>query len=1048
MRPWRRSVPAGTECAPDPATELDEGESAQDDEPAQASVGGADEVEPPAERRVSDSPQPDDEVEILDEAPSIKHEGPLSTVQEDGVLNDEAETRSAPAPSGPAATAQAPALKIEAQSGLAPSDSRGPDETKAQVSEAQAKAYVAEQVRRWEQHRESAVVPLKVEYAWLEPAPNFTEWWAAALATSKYLSDRMAMASQDAAWIAELDSVRLELCLAQDVTGIVIPPSILSPRECVALIQSLLFAAGFRFHNLILMWFQSKSSRVAPSLVRSVVEDVQNFLAFELIEWRELASGVPFKIVLDAPDVQDLTGPNAGNTGSTPQQPVRASILDYHAEDNDGDLLMSDYEAGLLGREFVLRLRVAGLRRTRSPQGSSTGEPDSKRPQYGPPRPSSIQSASSILSVPLVSTPSLSSLPSYHASRESGRASGTGALVQFGPTSRLPSDLDSSLFGTTAGSNELTFSAASGARSSRGSSPSSSLWSGHDAARHMSAIGYGPMVTTAQAGMIQSGTGGGTVEITRSALPRPSTAVDQDDVVMSESDRTTVRSDRRSRASSDPRTTSRREKRSPSPSESDSSEDDRSHHRRSSRSKRAPSRSSRSSRSGRSSRSAMSVMSGASQVALNTMRQTQEALARMELNQEASAANTARPGEGLQNAFHAIQELAGRTAALQGSRQTGWGQNAPTPEPPIQSGDSSVSPTQEHKVAPAIQSARAEAARLELERVTAEFTERWKQQEAQAEADRARWVEDVQRGLNAQLDLFQEKVHKLESDQAPIGSATPHADELLAAQLQATIDGVLKARATKARPAQAAPAKGKQDAPAKDAKKPPVKGQGSKDARDTGSGARKRPSGRRSRESGDPSGSDPDSSSNDGYDEGYSSSDSDDSLANVPTHSTSVTTQDGKTVMNFRPYVSSSSLEDFDDKAPYQERTRWWERFLTLTVQGGWTDSMKVYELRLKSPSSARNWRQQLPRHTRDTWSLLSRAFKNKYCRSKVSDSERNFTMAQKRTESALDFFYRLNAGANKVNVNFKKSPRTREMHIKLFIRNLSESRLRSSLKS
>ncbi|EGZ25054.1 hypothetical protein PHYSODRAFT_482781 [Phytophthora sojae] len=306
--------------------------SPQDDEPAQASVGGADEVEPPAEDRVSDSPQPDDEVEILDEAPTTKHEGLLSTVQEDGVLNDEAETRSAPAPSGPAATAQAPALKIEAQSSPAPSDSRGPDETKAQVSEAQTQAYVAEQVRRWEQHRESAVVPLKVEYAWPEPAPDFTEWWAAALATSKYLSDRMAMASQDAAWIAELDSVRLELCLAQDVTGIVIPPSLLSPRECVALIQSLLFAAGVRFHNLIPMWFQSKSSRVTPSLVRSVVEDVQHFLAFELIEWRELASGVPFKIVLDAPDVQDLTGPNAGNTGSTPQQPVRAPILDYHAE--------------------------------------------------------------------------------------------------------------------------------------------------------------------------------------------------------------------------------------------------------------------------------------------------------------------------------------------------------------------------------------------------------------------------------------------------------------------------------------------------------------------------------------------------------------------------------------------------------------------------------------------------------------------------------------------------------------------------------------------
>ncbi|EGZ27427.1 hypothetical protein PHYSODRAFT_321238 [Phytophthora sojae] len=151
------SVPAGTECVPDPVTGLDE---------------GADEVEPPAEDRVSDSPQPDDEVEILDEAPTIKHEGPLSTVEEDGVLNDEADTRSAPAQSSLAVTAQAPALKMEAQS--------RPSETKAQVSEAQAKAY-AEQVRRWEQHRERAAVQLKVEYAWPEPAPDFTEWWTAAL---------------------------------------------------------------------------------------------------------------------------------------------------------------------------------------------------------------------------------------------------------------------------------------------------------------------------------------------------------------------------------------------------------------------------------------------------------------------------------------------------------------------------------------------------------------------------------------------------------------------------------------------------------------------------------------------------------------------------------------------------------------------------------------------------------------------------------------------------------------------------------------------------
>uniref|UniRef100_H3H5U9 Uncharacterized protein n=1 Tax=Phytophthora ramorum TaxID=164328 RepID=H3H5U9_PHYRM len=72
-------------------------ESGSDDEndtSSQESEGDVVKVEPPAEDRVSDSLQPEEEVEILDDiktserAQTIKDERPLSTVQEDAVLED------------------------------------------------------------------------------------------------------------------------------------------------------------------------------------------------------------------------------------------------------------------------------------------------------------------------------------------------------------------------------------------------------------------------------------------------------------------------------------------------------------------------------------------------------------------------------------------------------------------------------------------------------------------------------------------------------------------------------------------------------------------------------------------------------------------------------------------------------------------------------------------------------------------------------------------------------------------------------------------------
>ncbi|OWY95089.1 hypothetical protein PHMEG_00035000, partial [Phytophthora megakarya] len=260
---------------------MDEGVSIVD-APAQASAGGAVKVEPPTEDRVSDTPQPVIDVESLDETVTIKEEGLLSTV-------GRSDTRRESRTTGPADSvfdivqdepSRTPAI-LDVSSPTPTVDS-GSQET--QMNDAQAKTYVADQVQRWE--------PL------------------------------------DEAWISDLQLVRSELPTTQDVKPIVIPPSMLSPRDCVALIQTLLDETGFSFRDVIPEWFRSRSSQIAPSAVRIAVEGVQHLLTTELIEWRQVAFGVTFQVV------------------SIEDEPL--DIQDYHAEDPDRDLLMTDHEAGLL----------------------------------------------------------------------------------------------------------------------------------------------------------------------------------------------------------------------------------------------------------------------------------------------------------------------------------------------------------------------------------------------------------------------------------------------------------------------------------------------------------------------------------------------------------------------------------------------------------------------------------------------------------------------------------------------------------------------------
>ncbi|POM62247.1 hypothetical protein PHPALM_28622 [Phytophthora palmivora] len=125
-----------------------------------------------------------------------------------------------------------------------------------------------------------------------------------------------------------------------------------------------------------------------------------------------------------------------------------------------------------------------------------------------------------------------------------------------------------------------------------------------------------------------------------------------------------------------------------------------------------------------------------------------------------------------------------------------------------------------------------------------------------------------------------------------------------------------------------------------------------------------------SRQDGDPSGA---SSGRESSDEDYSSSDSS-SSDEVPAYTTTVSMAQGGSVVTLITFTNT--LEDFNEKLALSARRRWWERFLNVTVQGGWTDQMKVYELKTKMSPAVRNWYGQLSKHVRSEWSRLSKEFK------------------------------------------------------------------------
>jgi hypothetical protein len=417
-----------------------------------------------------------------------------------------------------------------------------------QMTEVQAKAYMADQVRRWE--RDTA--PPEVKYDWPQVRLNPTSYISAVLTTSEYLRQRLSMATQADAWVSEMQLRRRTFGTARDLTAALIPPGMFSPRECVAVLQTLLFEAGFGFVNLVPGWFRTRANKVHPDLVRRVVGEMLQLLVVELIEWRQVMNQAS-KILVS------LQRSGRMHQGGLHQ--------DLEGQAQEEVRVISVYEANLLEREYIWQLKAAGFWKVRSPRGSEA-EPEPQRVGRVPARAlhSSIPSPSSLQCVPSTVVRNLeatSSGPSMSTIQSSSGPSGSSAT--------------SSLFGLSGGSDESMSSAASSTQTSRDSTSGSSGWSIVGGGGRMAYAPPGHLSMTVQGfGGVSMETGVG-MYVIREAVLTHLNAVDQEDAVMVEEPTPAVRK-KKSKTTFGRRS---RHRDSPSSSDESGSEDHRRPHRRS-----------------------------------------------------------------------------------------------------------------------------------------------------------------------------------------------------------------------------------------------------------------------------------------------------------------------------------------------------------------------------------------------------------------------------------------------------------------------------------
>ncbi|POM70124.1 Hypothetical protein PHPALM_13488 [Phytophthora palmivora] len=207
---------------------------------AQASEGGANVVE---------SPEVIDLVSSSDESVVEVKPEPVRAKEEAKTLSSKVNSGFAP----PEPRVLAPSPQVKPEDGIRVMATPAPESGSAASGAENMVLYIRREVQRWEEANPGKVTPPSVVYEWPTPKPDANSYFAAAYATGDYFKWRLSLANQDEAWISEFHATRWGVGTAQDLTATTIPQSIgiMTARECVAILQTLFFEAGFEFVNLI-----------------------------------------------------------------------------------------------------------------------------------------------------------------------------------------------------------------------------------------------------------------------------------------------------------------------------------------------------------------------------------------------------------------------------------------------------------------------------------------------------------------------------------------------------------------------------------------------------------------------------------------------------------------------------------------------------------------------------------------------------------------------------------------------------------------------------
>ncbi|POM78404.1 Hypothetical protein PHPALM_4067 [Phytophthora palmivora] len=204
----------------------------------QAPEGGANEVE---------SPEVTDVVSSSDKSVVELKPEPVRVKEEARTLSSKVTSEFAPPE--PRVLALSPQVKPEGDVRVTATPA---PESGAAASDAENMVlYIRREVRRWEEVNPGKMTPPSIIYEWPTPKPDANSYFAAAYATGDYFKWRLSLANQDEAWISEFHVARWGVGTAQDLTATTIPQSSITARECVAILQTLFFEAGFEFVNLI-----------------------------------------------------------------------------------------------------------------------------------------------------------------------------------------------------------------------------------------------------------------------------------------------------------------------------------------------------------------------------------------------------------------------------------------------------------------------------------------------------------------------------------------------------------------------------------------------------------------------------------------------------------------------------------------------------------------------------------------------------------------------------------------------------------------------------